>query len=235
MTISCNSRTSIQAHQQLPPPRLSIFRPTTFFQSSATSIKQALPYETFPPPPPPNPDHLLPASVLPPLRTQCRSNLLAAGGTPRVFGVVNPRLVGEPFIEVGWILASNLVPPRPDDRWVRLPRRRWGLPVADEELGSLRFCTCERLLEEICISKRSTVVGRRRIRNDSSLFFSLRAGGRRSLFYRRRRRSLDESRRRVGSPFLSFGRTSWRLRVSWRDGRVEGRGAGVGVRVVPGE
>ena len=139
------------------------------------------------------------------------------------------------FVEVGWILAFNLVPPRPDDRWVRLPRRRWGLPVADEELGSLRFCTCERLLEEICILKRSTIVGRKRIRNDSPLFISPRAREGSSSFYRRRRRSLDASRRRVGSPLLSFGRTSWRFRVSWRGGRVEGRGAGVGVRVDPGE
>ena len=120
----------LRLEYQHPSPSLTPSPQTPYFSPNDISpkIRLLLSSKHFPtrPSPHPLPDHSLPASVFPPLRTRRRSNLPAAGGTPRVFDVVNPRLVGEPFVEVGWILAFNLVPPRPDDRWVRLPRQRWG-------------------------------------------------------------------------------------------------------------
>ena len=40
----------------------------------------------------------LPASVLPPLHRDVGRICRTRGGTPRIFGVVDPRLVGEPFL-----------------------------------------------------------------------------------------------------------------------------------------
>ena len=133
--ISCNSGTSIQAHQQLPPAQTLHFPPNDIFPKFGP-FHQASPFPTrpSPQPPPPTPTVFSPASD--PLHSPFRWIIFR-------FQVDTPFFLGTPAT------------------------------VADEELGSLRFCTCERMCEEFGYRRGLPSTDESFFRSDFPLFFSL--------------------------------------------------------------